>query len=149
RCSATRSPGCLAAGLPVVALDAPGVRDVVQDGENGRLLSADSGTEDFARAVAGIYSSPDKTRAMRENARQTARGLTREKCSRSLEALYLRAVENHSREDKKLDLKSWESLQKSLAVEWDLLTQKTNAIINAVYPYSTKESKPGLNEKNN
>ncbi|MFH1496368.1 MAG: glycosyltransferase, partial [Verrucomicrobiota bacterium] len=41
----------MAAGNPVVALDAPGAREVVRDGRNGRLLPAGATAADFARAL--------------------------------------------------------------------------------------------------
>jgi len=40
----------MAAGLPVVAVDAPGVCDVVEDGRNGRMLRA-ADAEQFAEAL--------------------------------------------------------------------------------------------------
>ena len=51
----------MAAGVPVVALDAPGVREVVIDGKNGRLLN---GSEvEFSRALDWVANSSAKDRA--------------------------------------------------------------------------------------
>jgi glycosyltransferase involved in cell wall biosynthesis len=139
----------MAASLPVIALDAPGVREVVEDGKNGRLLPGESKKPDFVQAIQELYLSPEKTKSMREKARQTAAELTHDKCSRKLEELYAEAIRNHGYEQKKPDLKTWEGLQKSLDAEWDLLTQKTSAILNAVYPESSKtNSRLDVNEKN-
>lgn len=41
----------MASGKPVIALDASGTREVVEDGLNGRLLKEDVYQDDFARAV--------------------------------------------------------------------------------------------------
>ncbi len=139
----------MAASLPVIALDAPGVREVVEDGGNGRLLPGESKKSDFVQAIQELYLSPEKTKSMREKARQTAAELTHDKCSRKLEELYAEAMRNHAYEQKKPDLKTWEGLQKSLAAEWDLLTQKTNAILSAVYPESSRANNGlDMNEKN-
>ena len=122
---------------------------MVEDGKNGRLLAGESKKSDFVQAIQELYLSPEKTKSMREKARQTAAELTHDKCSRKLEELYAEAIRNHGHEQKKPDLKTWEGLQKSLDAEWDLLTQKTSAILNAVYPESSRAN-IGLdvNEKN-
>lgn len=51
----------MAAGVPVVALDAPGVREVVREGENGRLLLVEDVVE-FASALSSIESAPSAKR---------------------------------------------------------------------------------------
>ncbi len=62
-----------AAGVPVVALDAPGAREVVIDGENGRLLVEQS-VEAFRDALAWIAgSSPQRRRKLAAAAREVAK----------------------------------------------------------------------------
>lgn len=43
----------LAAGCPVVALDAPGAREIIRDAQNGRLVP-DQDAEDFTRALGAV-----------------------------------------------------------------------------------------------
>src|SRR5207249_6686300 len=43
----------MAAGAPVVALDGPGIHDVVRDGSNGRLIAAQD-VQEFAEALAWV-----------------------------------------------------------------------------------------------
>lgn len=54
----------MAAARPVVALDGPGIREVVEDGENGRLLPDSASVDQFAEALEGIVllSQPDRAR---------------------------------------------------------------------------------------
>ena len=47
----------MAAGIPVVAVDAPGVREVVKDGVNGRLLVNES-IEDFVAGLVWLKKLP-------------------------------------------------------------------------------------------
>lgn len=62
----------MAASLPVVALDANGVREVVLDKINGRLLFKDS-IKEFADALLEIKClSKEKTQQLKKNARNTA-----------------------------------------------------------------------------
>jgi glycosyltransferase involved in cell wall biosynthesis len=126
----------MAAGVPVVALDAPGAREVVQDGENGRLLPA--GTDPDAFAAAALKAL-EHTGQWREGVRNTAEAFSRESCAKRLEAVYQEAVEERapapaSVPSGKLDL--WESIQRAVKTEWELLGQKTAAMVKAV-----KESK--------
>jgi len=63
----------MAAGIPVVALDAPGVRDIVVDQCNGMLLQSEN-AEIFASILAGVSRcSKDKMQEYRQDAEKTAR----------------------------------------------------------------------------
>jgi glycosyltransferase involved in cell wall biosynthesis len=62
----------MAAGVPVVALDAPGAREVVSDGINGRLLEHQQRTA-FADALSWLAGrSPQQRDALTQAARTTA-----------------------------------------------------------------------------
>jgi len=62
----------MAAGVPVVALDASGVREVVCDGVNGRLLAGDD-VDQFASAIEWIADlSPQQRRVIQSGAQMTA-----------------------------------------------------------------------------
>lgn len=83
----------MAAGSPILAIDAPGVREVVIDKENGRLLPADSGPEDLALALLHAVRHPETRARWSENARSTAAGLDRCHTSARLLSLYSGLVE--------------------------------------------------------
>ncbi len=51
----------MATGIPVVAVDAPGVREVVDDGVNGRLIEGDDSAK-FTAALEWFSSLPDESR---------------------------------------------------------------------------------------
>lgn len=71
----------MAAGLPVVALDAPGVREVVRDKVNGRLLETES-RKTFSSALAWCASRPPKQwNEIKKNALETAHGFSSEICA--------------------------------------------------------------------
>ena len=61
----------MAAGVPAVVLDAPGVRELVDDGVNGRLLKGDE--DQFCQALEWVAEcSPEQRRQLSESAMQTA-----------------------------------------------------------------------------
>ena len=63
-------------GVPVVATDAPGLRDAVRDGETG-VLVPDSEPADFARALAtaieALLGDPERLERLSERARKWSR----------------------------------------------------------------------------
>src|SRR5262249_2408036 len=60
----------LASGVPVVAVDAPGVRELVRDGVNGALVTHDD-AEVLARHLTGLAAS-SAWRALSRRARRSA-----------------------------------------------------------------------------
>jgi glycosyltransferase involved in cell wall biosynthesis len=62
----------MAAGLPVVATDAPGHREVVVDGATGLLVPAEDGRA-LARAIAALAADPERRRTMGAAGRQRVR----------------------------------------------------------------------------
>lgn len=78
----------MAAGLSVVALDGPGVRDVLIDKTNGRLLPRQD-VRSFAQAVAWVATrSAAEWRAMKSAARFTAERLSMPRCGARAIRLY-------------------------------------------------------------
>ncbi len=62
----------MAAGTPVVASGLPAVRELMTDGEHGRLVAADRPAE-LARAIRVLLEYPDAARAMGERGRRRVR----------------------------------------------------------------------------
>jgi 1,2-diacylglycerol 3-alpha-glucosyltransferase len=120
----------MAAGRPVVALDASGVREVVKDGQNGRLL--DSGSpEEFAAGVGEVacISSQHRERFGRA-AYETARDFSMERCSRDLMAVYERLVDQRALTPK--DDSVWRQTTEEVKGEWELLRNMAGAVGHAI-----------------
>jgi glycosyltransferase involved in cell wall biosynthesis len=128
----------MAAGKPVIALDASGVREVVEEGRNGRLLKEDARQSDFAKALEDFFQESHRTKQWKDGALKTAHLFSREKCAESLLRFYESVLEDHFRNDDPIrnddptdDLLPWGKLLRTLRVEWDLISEKAMASAEA------------------
>lgn len=128
----------MAAGKPVVALDGPGVREIVNDGENGFLLPGDASGEDFARALERVITDAGLSGRLSAKALETARDYSIEKCAGAVIAAYRHLVENRRNEEER-DTSPWDRLVAGIEVEWDLLSAKIAAVTAAVTETSIGE----------
>lgn len=120
----------MAAGRPVVALDASGVREVVVDGRNGRLLDSQD-PEEFAAAVGGIASASSQQREQLGRAAfETAREFSMERCARDLMAVYERLAGLRTVTAK--DESVWRQTMEEVKGEWELLRNMAGAVGHAI-----------------
>jgi glycosyltransferase involved in cell wall biosynthesis len=129
-CSLTETQGmvlaeAMAAGCPVVALDGPGVRDVVVDGDNGRLLPADVDPATAGEAVAEALGDERQCRRWARAARESARRFDQVRCARSVVELY-ESLEQSAAADR-VDWDWWDRLQARIEAEWTLLSSKAES----------------------
>jgi glycosyltransferase involved in cell wall biosynthesis len=120
----------MAAGAPVVALDGPGVRDVVAS-DNGRLLKADASEEEFAQALEQLTADPRRLRRLCEQARASIEEFSLENCADRLVALYEDLIAT-SGDRGDADPGPWDRLLNRLEIEWNLLAEKAAALAAAV-----------------
>ena len=124
----------MAAGVPVMALDASGVREVVDDGRNGRLLEADASPERFAKVLVETAAAPDRLAEWIRRARQTAKAFSRERSAKELLRLYEKTVrarqEAGASKTQPLDL--GEKFLLACRAEWDLATEKAESLLRAM-----------------
>jgi glycosyltransferase involved in cell wall biosynthesis len=78
----------MASGLPIVALRAGGVADIVQPGVTGVLIKPDAPPAQFARAVMGLTDDADDRRRTSESARAYALSQTWDAIMESLRQRY-------------------------------------------------------------
>ncbi|WP_299869749.1 glycosyltransferase [uncultured Hoeflea sp.] len=121
----------MASGTPIVALDAPGVRDVVNDQENGLLFDADAPVATFARGVIALLNNPEWMAKIGMNARATALDCTEDACVRRMLALYADVIGKHPTFDESSD-SLWDATRRSLSKEVDILSNFARAFGNAV-----------------
>ena len=111
----------MATGLPVVALDAAGVREVVDDGRNGRLLSQ-ANSDAFAAAL-GECADPDRRAAFEREALITAASYDEARCAQRCLRVYRLAIARggpftHA------DDGGWERVRSRLGAEWHMLRHR-------------------------
>ncbi len=120
----------MAAGLYVVALDAPGVREVVRDKENGRLLMEED-TSAFAQAVTECMQMERGAREpFLKAARATAEEFSVSNCATRALAVYEKArgakLRSNAAETE------WPKLIERLKTEWGMLKNMGRAAGAAV-----------------
>lgn len=117
-------------GTPIVALDAPGARDTIEDGVHGRLLSADAGEEDFATALAEVRR---KGASFAEAAKKRAAEFDRKACSRRMLQVYENLLAGWKRAEEHQGLSLWELFEERLKAEFALLSEKASIAKAALF----------------
>lgn len=123
----------MAAHLPVVALNAPGVREVVTDGENGFLLPPKASSEEFAAALVRLAVDPAQREILAKAASATAQKYSRERSARRALAFYDKVRRLTRRERILNHLDPWSTIVHRIGLEWDLLSTRTQTIAAAVF----------------
>jgi glycosyltransferase involved in cell wall biosynthesis len=109
----------MAAGTPVVALDGPGARDVVRDGENGRLVPEEN-VQRFCEALEWIFSLDKKERArVKRRIRKTARSCSLEECAGRALDIY-RDLKESEIEFESKNYDPWRLARRYLDIEFDM-----------------------------
>lgn len=121
----------MAAGKPVIALDAPGAREVVHSAEVGRLLPGNADADAFANALAEFPLAGDAYRKHSEAAAERARAFGRDRCTRRLAQVYAQLDRKTRRAADDQGDSAWDSLLTRMQTEWELLAAKTGALIAA------------------
>jgi 1,2-diacylglycerol 3-alpha-glucosyltransferase len=110
----------MAAGLPVVALDAPGAREVVRDKQNGRLLLEATPTT-FSAALQWVSDlPPEKLHGLKQAALATAKVFSMPNSADKALACF-GALESRSIADADRDALGWEEVMNFIKTEWDIL----------------------------
>lgn len=119
----------MAAGTPVVAIDAPGVREVVEDGHNGRLLHGPS-VSAFSSALSWVATRDQSgVEELRAAARATAERNSLELCAEKALDNYLQLSRKHTAGPAAHSL--WSTFAHRLQIEWDLIMSEASALRRA------------------
>jgi glycosyltransferase involved in cell wall biosynthesis len=123
----------MAAGVPVVALNAPGVREVVMDQENGLLVEHED-VKVFADAVATALSwTPRQTQARKQQARDTATRFAMPRCAAQLLDVYQGTIHRFAEAQGPYDEMLWQRAIEQIKTEWQLWSNVAGAIGEALY----------------
>ena len=83
----------MAAGIPVVAVNADGVNDVVKDGENGFLTAEDAG--EWSERILALMEDDSIWLRFRENAKRTAEQYSETRIAENAAVYYFNVWRNH------------------------------------------------------
>jgi glycogen synthase len=122
----------MAAGLPAVALDASGVREVVRNGENGFLLPARTPAKVFARHLGRLQAEPALRKKFTRAARRTADEFSQEHCAKLALRFYEKIRRATRRRRLLTEVNPLGTLLDRVAIEWNLLAQKAQSVISAL-----------------
>ena len=118
----------MACGIPVVALDAPGIREVVTDRLNGCLLMAEK-SEDFVQALEWVKQrSPEESAALKLACQQTAERFSRENSVAKAFKIYVALTTRAGFLRRPISEDSfWSKSVRMIQTQWGLVKNFTNA----------------------
>lgn len=121
----------LAGGTPVIALDAPGAREVVRDGRNGRLVQHEDEAE-FARALLDVQQlSSREHEAMQQHAREDAEAFSLDRCVEKALAAYRKMLDSEPYPWAE-SLDDWDDLLQAMGREWDIWSNRVASLSEAI-----------------
>jgi glycosyltransferase involved in cell wall biosynthesis len=122
----------MAVSVPVIALDAPGAREVVSDGKNGRLLSAQTSSAEFADVLQWFFDLPEEQRQVfKQAARATAESYSLVNCAQKALKKYESLLGNgyvHRHHEHQL----WTDAMHLIKAEYDILKGIAKAAVHAI-----------------
>jgi glycosyltransferase involved in cell wall biosynthesis len=118
------------AGKPVVAVDGPGVREVVKHEENGILLPGNATHVEYTAALKLLIEDKSRLKKYGEEAARSANAYTIDACTNRLMKIYEELIAEHRAGDDH-DPTLWDSLLHRIEIEWNLLGQKASAVTAA------------------
>jgi 1,2-diacylglycerol 3-alpha-glucosyltransferase len=122
----------MASGVPIVGVDAPGVRDVVRDKLNGRLLQHEN-AEDFAAALEWLErQNTAERKRLSENSRKTADTFSMEKCVSLALGIYEELVQMKDFVRKPSEDSAWSQAMRLIQADWEVLKNITSAATGAL-----------------
>lgn len=122
----------MSASVPVIALDASGVREVVDDGKNGRLLPDDTPIGQFAEALNWMARlGPADIKNLRNNALQTSKRYSESNTVQRTLDLYTSML-SKTPVGAAIETSSWKAAKRSLAEQWKILGSVAYAVGEAV-----------------
>ena len=87
----------LASGIPAVATNVGGVRDVVEDGRSGHLVKSND-VESFSRSLVTLLTDADMRKRFGQHGKRFVEGkYSKEKLLHTLEDLYSKGLEKKGR----------------------------------------------------
>ncbi len=122
----------MAAGTPVVGVDAPGVRDIVRDKINGRLVPREN-EEEFSEALSWVrMCSPEERAKLIAEAKKTAEEFSMRLCADKALRLY-ESLQTGKGFERKSDEKEGFPFMQRAEAEWELLCNFTKATMEAAF----------------
>ena len=116
----------MAAGLPVVALDAPGAREVVKDQHNGRLLQ-EATQATFSAALHWVAAlSADQLRNVKQSVLDTAAMFSMPRSADKALECYA-SITSKPGVDTSSDESDWDDVITWIKTEWDILKSVAGA----------------------
>ena len=86
----------LAAGLPVVAVDATGTRDIIDDGKQGFLVPNEA--EALAKSITELFDNPSLMKKFQRHALRKARTFDLKLQTKKLIGVYEQAIQDKAHE---------------------------------------------------
>jgi 1,2-diacylglycerol 3-alpha-glucosyltransferase len=122
----------MAAGVPVAALDAPGAREMVSDGRNGRLLPADASAAQFCDALIWVANSPPaRMQSLQTAARRTSKRFSHTISTRRMLRLYQARIALKAA-NKTVQPSLWQTAKREIEEEWKIFRNVAQAVGGAV-----------------
>ena len=117
----------MAAGLPIVALDASGVREVVKDRQNGCLLQGTATPAAFSATLQWLAGlAPEQMRPLKQAALDTAEAFSMSRSADKALACY-ESLKPKSTADSRQEERGWEEAIAALKTEWNILKSLAGA----------------------
>jgi glycosyltransferase involved in cell wall biosynthesis len=117
----------MAAGIPVVAVDAPGVREVVKDSLNGRLLANES-LEDFVAGLVWLKKQPaSRVKKIKKACKDTAQLFLMKDCAQRALKIYVTLTTNRGFTRQNKEEGFWSKAVSSIQAQWGTAKNLTHA----------------------
>ena len=124
----------MAAGVPVLALDANGVRDIISHQEDGFLVTEEH-PESFVKTIEHMRKMDTSRRNdLSRNALRKAEAFSTERCLNKMLQVYGDMADQGRRQRQTGD-PNWEELIGRVKAEWELWSNRLSAAVDAVSPF--------------